>query len=415
MHLPTPTRRDVLAGGAGIAATAAGLSAVPRIGGSRDMLVYVFLRGGADALALVPPHGDPDYYHWRPNYGIPQPGQPGGALDLDGTFGLHPTLAPLLDVWNAGNLAVVQAMGSPDPERSHFQQMLATETATPNLPAGSPLATDTGWLGRHLNEVAPVNPVGLRGIALEDRLPRTLAGAPRTLPLREPELVHVPGVPDTANDRLMTHLNAAHHSAFPIQTALETTIDAAEQLSALPFASYVPENGAEYPDSDFGAAMRRAAILLKADIGIEAVQADLGGWDLHSLSPAGPAITDLDLVMEQLAKGLHAFWKDCQSVLNRVTVVCMSEFGRRVDEGAIGGTDHGRGGLGLVLGGNVNTGQVHGAWPGLAPGTLDELAVPVVTDYRDVLAEVLAKRCGNPVQGTVWPGYTPDLSLGIVN
>lgn len=409
-----PSRRSVLAGGAGIAGLTLGAAKAQAAAGpgGRDLLLYVFLRGGTDALTLVPPYADPELAVWRPNTAVPPPGQADGAIDLDGFFGLHPRMAPLMDPWLAGDLAILQAAGSTDPDRSHFAQMQRIETGTPGQPGG---AIGTGWLGRHLSEVSALAPSGLRGIAFEANLPRTLVGAPRVLPLIAPELLQIPGAASTASARRDTYLDLSAQGRPNFAAAMQSTMDAIDTLPTLPFTTYVPENGAQYPATPWGDSMKRAAVILKADIGMEAIQADLGGWDTHIQTPIDPMGTDLDYLMDELSQGLQAFWLDCASYRDRVTVVCMSEFGRRVDETGGDGSDHGRGGVMFVLGGNVNGGQIYGTWPGMSLADLDDKAIEVTTDYRDVLHEVLAKRIGNPVQAEVWPQFTPGPALGVVN
>ncbi|MFT7677952.1 MAG: hypothetical protein ACI8QC_001938 [Planctomycetota bacterium] len=412
-------RRQLLrrAGAFGAAASASTLWA-PRLSQARaggtatsETLIYVFLRGGMDALTLVAPYGDADLYNFRPTLAVQPPGQTNGAIDLDGFFGLAPAAAPLLAPYQAGDLAVIHALGnsSPGVTRSHFEAMRLTESASQNLPAPD---LSSGWLGRHLSEITPVVNGGVRGIALMQNLPLTLAGGPKTLPIPDPSVVAFPGNPATATGRQGSIVDLYSLHGPMLQASASDTLGFMDFFTQVGFSGYTPANGASYPASPFGQAMLHAAAMIKADLGVEVIEIDKDGWDTHSSQL--PFSGNMAFLMDDLARGLEALWKDLSAQLGRVTVVVQSEFGRRVDENGSGGHDHGHGGAMLVMGGNVNGGQVLGTWPGLALANQDDMALAVTTDYRDVIAEILSDRMGNTTLSSVFPNYTPNF-LGVTN
>lgn len=386
------TRRAML-GGAGALAAALGLGAgggarPRRRNGSRPVLVQVFLRGAMDGLTTVAPHGDGDYYAARPGLAVPPPGVAGGALDLDGFFGLAPAAAPLWAPYSNGHLACVHAAGSTDPTRSHFDAFARMEFGVPNLAPGS---VDDGWVTRFLGQV-PALGGPLRAIAIGDLLPLTLAGAPAALPIADPVRFPFPGRPGSAAERAARLAGTHGRRGGLVGAAALGTLDSIALLSDADLAGHVPGGGALYPDTLLGARLRSAAALIQADVGVEVITVDVDGWDLHaSLGPLDGAMAAL---LDELTRALTAFYLDLSAQLDDYVLVCLSEFGRRVEENASAGTDHGHGNALFVLGGGVNGGRVHGTWPGLAPAALDDGDLAITTDYRDVLGEVLARRFG---------------------
>jgi uncharacterized protein (DUF1501 family) len=371
---------------------------------TRDTLVVIFLRGGMDGLTTVAPYGDPNLYSptLRPALAIPPPGDPNGALDLDGFFGFAPAMAPLLPAYQDGDLLVVHATGSPDPTRSHFDAFQYMEYGIPL----QPLSLFTGWLGRHLQVTPPAASGPLRGIALNYIVPKTLAGAPSTLPIPNPATFTFPGRPETAAEREVA-LEASFAAAEdPISSAGIDTLETIDLLTAIDFDNYIPSNGAVYPQTAFGNAIRSAAALIKADIGVEVAMIELGGWDTHA-QQTGP----LQNLMTNLSGSLGAFHADMQSRMNQLTTVCMSEFGRRADANSSSGTDHGHGNCLFVMGGNIDGGQVIADWTDgalLHPDNLYQSdSLEVTIDYRDLLAEILQNRLENTDLATVFPNYSP--------
>ena len=407
------SRRRFL-GLSGTALAAASLPAwLPRVAyaasatSGRDVLVSIFLRGGADGLSLCVPHGDPGYYALRPNLAIPRPGSGAGAArDLDGFFGLAPAMAPLLEAYDDRALLFVQACGSIDPTRSHFNAMYFMEVGQPSPPA----SLFTGWLGRHLATVSPATPgTTLRGVGLGYGLQRSLVGGPATVPVRDIAALAFEGDSSSLSARRVA-LDALYAgTAEPLKSAAAGTAHTIDLLARVGLDNYQPSGGATYPDNDFGYALKSTAALIRAEVGVEAVAVDYGGWDTHE--EQGPLDGGMAELMTGLAEGLAAFYRDLASAgRNDVLAVVQSEFGRNVAENASLGTDHGHGNTMLVLGGHVAGGRVLGRWPGLDDGHLYEgQDLAITTDYRDILTEIVTKRLGNPNYKNVFPdpAYTP--------
>ncbi|MCA2213395.1 DUF1501 domain-containing protein [Jidongwangia harbinensis] len=405
----TVTRRRLLAAGA--AGAFAGLigdqldtrlafAADPAYSG--DVLVLLSLRGGFDGMSAVVPHGDPYYYSARPGIAVPKARLIGG----NASFGLNPALAPLLPLWKAGRLAAVQAVGQPAPNRSHFAAMEELERAAPGT------SIRTGWLDRMLGGLGGGDP--FRGVSLGSARPaRVLAGPAPDLGLTSVDRFRLYGEggagPMAAT---MTKLYAGAPAAMA-QTTGQVT-DALATAGRLIEAGYTPADGAAYPDTDLGAALRDVARLVKAGVGLRSACVDSGDWDMHE--DLGTAVPGRRMYenLDRLARALAAFATDLGPAgLSRVTLVTISEFGRRVAQNGSGGLDHGYGNAMFVLGGGVKGGRVYGRWPGLAPARLVDGDLAVTTDYRAVIAEILQKRCGVGSTSGVFPGVQPS-ALGLV-
>lgn len=368
----------------------------------KDILVVLFLRGGADGLNILVPYGDDGYYRNRPGLGLAKPKDGrtvarARARDLNGFFGLHPSLEALLPTWEAGTLAPIHAVGSQDHTRSHFEAMSAMERGAAHEGAGP----SSGWLARHLISTEQTTDSPLRAIAFGDTMPDSLRGASNSLTLNSIQEFRL-DAPDAFKKKL-SKLYASGKDV--VQDAGYRTLEALDSLKRIDPSNYKPSNGAVYPTSDLGNAFREVACLVRSGVGLEAACLDKGGWDTHVAQ--GADIGWQALLLEDTALSLAAFAKDLGSELKRVTVVVMTEFGRRVEENSGLGTDHGRASCAFVLGGNVVGGKVHGQWPGLAAKDLDPIGdLRVTTDYRDLLSEVLQKRMGNPHVAEVFPEYT---------
>lgn len=369
---------------------------------TRDILVFVMLRGGMDGLSLCVPHADPDYAWQRGNLAVPGPGRLNGVTDLDGFFGLAQSASALGPAYQSGDLAFIHTVGSTDPTRSHFDQLKFMEGGVPNQGATQ---VTTGWLGRHLASTSAVTPgASLRGVALDFQSPLTLAGGPKTLSIPRLPSFQFGGYAHskTARKALLRDMYARETSA--LRSSAFNTLTTIDVLSAIDFQGYAPSGGAVYPNRQFGGRFKRAAAMIKADVGVEAIEIDRARWDHHD--HMGPINGRLAAMLEELSQTLAAFRTDLGALMGNVTVVALSEFGRRVDANGAEGTDHGRGGCMLVMGGNVNGGQVVHDWVGLDPSMLDDLALPVRIDYRDILIEVLSERLGNTAASTLFPSHT---------
>ncbi len=347
-------------------------------------LVVVFLRGAADGLHLVPPVADDDYHRARPLLAVP----PAEALPLDDLFGLHPRLAGLLPAFSDGALAVVHAAGSEDQTRSHF--------AAQDLMEHGGLAGG-GWLGRYLR-YRPGERGALGAVAVGKALPESLRGAPSLAVMQSLDDFSL-GPDSEALLPALARLWAGETDELG-RTA-RSTLEALRRIERLRREPYRPAAGADYPRADFGRGLAEIARLIKARVGLEAATIDLGGWDSHLAQG-----TLIDPLMDQLGAGLLAFYRDLGRWMASVTVVVMTEFGRRVSENASLGTDHGRGSVMFLLGGGVRGGRVVADWPGLetdallGPGDL-----PVVHNYRDVLAPVLRRHGAGDVLPVIFPGF----------
>jgi uncharacterized protein (DUF1501 family) len=369
-----------------------------------DVLVIVFLRGAADVLNMVVPHGEAAYYALRPTLGVPRPDDAGAqhderTIDLDGFFGLHPLMKPLLPAWQAGHLAVVHACGAPDESHSHFkaQELMERGVETENGPA-------TGWIGRHLALLESGNHSPLRAIGLGEMVPRSLYGSVPAAALRSIADFRLGGDP-LAVAQMRAALSALYAGDDPLSQIGRETISILDTIQKIGLSDLAES---VYPDSDFGRGLQQIALLVKAQIGLEVAAIDLGGWDTHFAQGVHQGI--MPNLITDLARGIAAFHAEMRDHLGKLTLVVMTEFGRRAYENASLGTDHGHGGVMLLLGGNVVGGKVYGQWPGLEEGQLfgpGDLAI--TTDYRDVLAEVLVKRLTNPALEEVFPGYQPGL------
>ncbi|WP_285551211.1 DUF1501 domain-containing protein [Actinoplanes regularis] len=403
------SRRRLLAAGA--AGTFAGLAgsqldtqlafaADPAYSG--DVLVLLSLHGGFDGLSAVVPAGDPAYYTARPGIAVPKTQLIGGGA----FFGLHPALAPLLPYWNSGKLAAVQAVGQPAPNRSHFAAMEELERAAPGT------SLRTGWLNRML---------GSRGA--DDLFDAIALGTPRPDrvldgPAPHLALTSIDGLALTGDDAakpLATTMAALYQGApaalAPAAGQLTSALAWAKTMRA---AGYTAANGASYPATELGAALRDVARLIKANAGLMTATVDCGDWDMHeNLGIAEPGRQMHDQ-LAKLAGALAAFATDLgPDGLRRVTLVTISEFGRRVAQNGSSGLDHGYGNAMFVLGGGVRGGKVYGSWPGLAPGQLRDGDLAVTTDYRAVIGEILRARCGVGDLSAVFPGVSPS-ALGLV-
>jgi uncharacterized protein (DUF1501 family) len=385
------------------------------------VLVTVFLRGGMDGLSLVVPHGEDTYYTLRPTLALAKPGdnrtgKDFRALDLDGFFGLHPAMSPLYPAYQEGTLAAVHAIGSGDTTRSHFEAMATMERgARDNMSDGT-----GGWLARHLRATPAQSASPLRAVALTSMLPdilRGATGAPALSSLSEYRLNTPPAFDAKQVEVTLAELYKGNDAVSVAGRETMTAINALRRVSP---DTYQPASGAKYPDSELGRGLKQTACLIKARVGLEVACLDRGGWDTH----VGQGTTSgyLALQFKDVAQSLAAFMTDLgKTEQKRVTVVVMTEFGRRASENSGLGTDHGRASSWLLMGGGIRGNRVYGTWPGLKPEQLEEPGdVRVTTDYRVVLAEVLAKRrnrtgnAGPNALAPVFPDVTPDKFLGIV-
>jgi uncharacterized protein (DUF1501 family) len=367
-------------------------------------LVVIFQRGAADGLNVVVPYREKNYYAMRPTIAIPA----AQVLDLDGFFGLHPSLAAFKPLYAGGQLAIVHGAGSPDMSRSHFDAQDYMESGTPGLKS-----TADGWLNRALQSEDlrhRQEHTAFRALALGAQVPRTLAGSVPAL-----------AISNVSNFAVGGHVGAASPAAGAFEAMYsdtgdsifhstgEATFEAVKMLRTADPAQYKPAAGIEYPNNDFGNNMKQIAQLLKANLGVEAAFTDVTGWDTHQNQ--GGVDGQLSNRLKDFSDSISAFWRDMGDGAENITLVTMSEFGRTARQNGTGGTDHGHANAMFVLGGRVKGGKVYGRWPGLADHELNEgRDLAVTTDFRAVLGEVVAKSIGANRLDLVFPGAKLDPS-----
>jgi uncharacterized protein (DUF1501 family) len=424
-----PTRRGFLKGCSTAIAALAGARftgfafGAPHTPPDHDVLVLIFLRGGIDGLNLVLPVEGPDrplYEAARPALRVPVTG-PDRALSLaswaGNAWGLHPGGAPLHELWQEGKVAFVHCCGMDTPNRSHFDTQAQIELGTPGIATSS-----TGWLARHLlTAPGPTVPAILPAVAISSTVQTSWLGDPGVVAMASRDDFLLNTGPSAWRDAQRTALRAiletgSGYLELTGLAALDASLTVEEQVG--PSSSYVPANGAVYPGGSFGSAMKLVAQIVKEGLGLRAVTLDLGGWDTHNGQGAAGAGTYFRTLLGQLSQGIHALYTDLDGAgggnhASRLAVVVQSEFGRRVRENADAGTDHGHGNVMTVVGGGIR-GGLYGAWNGLHHGALyDGADLPVTTDFRAVLSELLIERLGNPNVAAVFPGYTHTVGPGL--
>jgi len=371
----------------------------------RKVLVTIFQRGAVDGLNMVVPFGEKAYYQLRPSIAVPQPGQPNGALDLDGFFGLHPRMAPLHAHFTRGELAIVNATGSHDPTRSHFDAQDYMESGTPGTKS-----TRDGWLNRYLHAKEHEEASAFRAVSLTQQLPRALQGKAGALAIDQLGRFGVRA--GEAGEMMQSSFEAQYAAAADamLRPTGKDAFDAVKQLQSVDIAKYTPQNGAVYPNSGYGQALKQIAQLIRANIGLEVAFAESGNWDHHANE--GPQIANR---LDDFAGGIAAFAQDLGDHMADVVVLTMSEFGRTVAENGARGTDHGHGNAMLLLGGNVKGGKIYGTWPGLEREQRYEgRDLAITTDFRDVFSEALRGHLGAKDTSRVFPGYKVGQALGVL-
>jgi uncharacterized protein (DUF1501 family) len=371
--------------------------------GRARQLIAIFQRGAVDGLSVVAPFGESDYYAARPTIALPRPKTAENALiDLNGFFGLHPRLQPLKRLWDSNDLAIVHACGSPDSTRSHFDAQDYMETATPGAKN-----TSDGWLNRYLqarrNE--PASP--FRAVALSQQLPRALQGRAPALAVNQIGQFGIRA--GQASDLVGASFEAQYLAAADqvLNATGREAFDAIRMLKTADPSKYQPDNGAEYPPSPFGQALRQIGQLTKANVGLEVAFTDVGGWDTHVNQ--GAAQGQLAGRLDDFSRGISALVTDLGERMRDIVVLTMSEFGRAVNENGNRGTDHGHGNAMMVIGGGVRGGRIYGRWPGLAVERRFEARdLAVTTDFRDVFGEIVTRHLGLEEAGNIFPGYPFD-------
>lgn len=365
-------------------------------------LVVIFQRGACDGLNVVVPYTEANYYTMRPTIAIKQ----NEVLDLNGAFGLHPAMASLKPLYDAGHLAVIHAVGSPDPTRSHFDAQDYMESGTPGVKA-----TPDGWLNRAL-QVSPEagKPSPFRAVALGTQVPRTLQGPVPAVAVANLQDFSVAGKgPQTSPISNAFQAMYDQSSDTILHGTGQETFEAVRMLKSADPAHYTPAAGVNYPNTPFGNSLKQTAQLLKANLGVQAAFSDIGGWDTHQNQ--GGANGQLANRLREFSDTISAFWKDMDDETGGITLVTMSEFGRTAHQNGTGGTDHGHANVMFVLGGEVKGGKVYGRWPGLSNEQLNEgRDLAVTTDFRNVLGEATYRTLGTRRLEQIFPGAKLNLA-----
>ena len=385
--------------------------------GRKKVLIAIFQRGAMDGLNAVVPHGEPEYYSLRPGIAIPRPGSSGSnvvnnqnpAIDLDGHFGLHPSIAPFKSIYDAGQLAIVHAVGSPDNTRSHFDAQDYMESATPGVKS-----TTDGWLNRYLQAKPDSNASPFRGVAMGANLPRTMQGKGSAIAMTSIEDFKI----RAGNSEMAQSVQGGFEAMYAqtVNDALrgigKETFDAVKMLKRVNPGQYQPGPGVVYPRGQFGDRLRQIAQLVKSDIGLEVAFTDIGGWDTHANQ--GPQLVQR---LTELSQGIAALYADLKDRADDVVIVTMTEFGRTAKENGNRGTDHGHASVMFTLGGAIKGGKVYGTWPGLKTGQLYEARdLALTTDFRDVFGEIARNHLGAANLKSIFPGYqvTPANFKGLL-
>jgi uncharacterized protein (DUF1501 family) len=385
---------------------------------ARDsVLVVLFLRGACDGLSLVCPVAGADrkiYELERPNLKTPLDG-PSAALPLAGgadsvaRFGFHPKAKGLHRLFQEKKLAVVPATGLTANSRSHFDAQNFMELGTPDKKTGG-----SGWATRLLDSISADHAEGLPGLAIGSLVPVSLYDFPRAVSVSDLGRLNLAAKSKSEDHQSALQALYATGDDFAHRAGRETLGSLQLLQNSLKKNSLTD---ADYPKSDLGNKLKTLSHLLRLNLGIRVASVDMGGWDTHKSQGVGLDGTFAKQV-EQLSDALDAFEKDlaanASAISSRVTVVVMTEFGRRLRENANRGTDHGHGGVFLAYGAGIQGGKVLGKWPGLATENLYERAdVAVANDFRQPLSEILDHRFGVRRADSIFPGFKPGLAVGI--
>ena len=365
----------------------------------RPVLVCLFQRGAVDGLNMIVPHGESAYYQERPRIAVPRE----TVVDLDGHFGLHPSLAPLKSLWDNKSLAAIHAIGSPDGTRSHFDSQDYMETGTPGVKS-----TGDGWANRYCQHDREHTDTPFRAVAFGPQLPRILAGSAPSLAIDDLQAFGLRAPQEGARDRLTRAFEELYDGAGTglLASSSREGFEAVQLLKQADPAQYRPANGAAYPPGRLGKTLLQIAQLIKSDVGLEIAFADCSGWDTHVNQGSNEG--QLAARLRELGGALAAFTQDLGERMRDVVVLTMSEFGRTIRENGNSGTDHGHATAMLVLGGSVNGGRVLGRWPGLGmEQRFEGRDVAVTTDFRDLFGEILGRHLGATDLSAIFPGYTP--------
>ena len=372
--------------------------------GRKRILITIFQRGAMDGLNAVVPFGDDTYYSLRPSIAVPKPkiGDVTTAIDLDGFFGLHPALSPFKPIYDAGQLAIIHAVGSHDSTRSHFDAQDYMESGTPGVKS-----TTDGWVNRYLQTNADAKASPFRGVSMGANLPRTMQGKASAIAMNSINDFAIRAGGGETGQALQGGFEAMYQQTVndALRGTGKETFEAVKMLKQVNPTQYQPAAGVVYPRGQFGDRLKQIAQLIKSNIGLEVAFTDIGGWDTHANQGAGQGQLANRLI--EFSNGIAALYADLKDRADEVVILTMTEFGRTAKENGNRGTDHGHGSAMFVLGNSVKGGKVYGKWPGLKPNELNEQRdLTITTDFREVFAEVAKTHLGAGNLNTIFPGYS---------
>ncbi len=413
-------RRTFLKGiaGSGLTLAASKMAGIPLIStakaASQPVLVVIFQRGGCDGLNTIVPFADPDYQSLRPTIGIAEPSavDPESALNLDDFFGMHPSMTGMKSIFDNGDMAVLPAVHYPNASRSHFTGQVLIESADPTTPVDS----SNGWLNRRLADILPGQQLQtpLQAVHFGSTLPHSLIGS---VPVQSFSFINSfnLGLSGAEENQLINDVLPLYQDMPANANAYQQLVHQYGQLlfnslatvDEIDTSTYNPTNGAVYPETSYGRRLRETAQLIKADLGLEMVTIDLGGWDTHSNQGGGESSGRHAKRLAEFSDGINALYTDLGAEMDNVVILTMTEFGRTAEENGSNGTDHGHAGVWTVTGPQINSGIV-GAWPGLAADDLvNGRYLQHSVDYRDILGDILNVHFGHSLAdvSNLLPGH----------
>jgi uncharacterized protein (DUF1501 family) len=370
--------------------------------GKKKTLITIFQRGAVDGLNVVVPYGDSEYYNLRRSIAVAKPNQADGAINLDGFFGLHPSLKPFESFWKNKQLAVIHSVGSPDNTRSHFDAQDYMEAGTPGVKS-----TRDGWLNRVLQTTATAKDSPFRAVAMSQQTPRSMIGRSPTISMTNLSDFAIRAGAYTASVQGGFEAAWQENAKDSLGDTGKETFEAVNFLKQANPSQYKAENGAVYPNSPFAQSLRQIAQMIKAGIGLEVAFTDTPGlnWDTHANEGNGRG--QLANLLRDFGSSIEALATDLGKKMDNVIILTMSEFGRTASQNGSGGTDHGHGNVMFALGNSVKGGKVYADWKGLSNENLYEgRDLAVTTDFRDVFAEVAGRHLGSRDLKTIFPDYS---------
>ncbi len=373
----------------------------------RKVLVTIFQRGAVDGLNMIVPFGERDYYSARPSIAIARPGTSPERRSIStassactrGSRRSSRSTTP-------GSSRSCTRAGRPTPRARTSTRRTTWRSATPGVKS-----TPDGWLNRYLHAREHEQATPFRAVALAPQLPRSLQGPAPALAIGQIGQFGIRA--GQATDMVQASFEAEYAAAAGsvLNRTGRDAFDAVRMLKDADPSKYAPENGAQYPRSPYGDALKQIAQLIKADVGLEVAFAETGNWDHHAQE--GAAVGQLANRLATSRGGIAALVRDLGDRMSDVVILTMSEFGRTVAENGNRGTDHGHGNAMMVIGGGVRGGKVYGKWPGLAREQRYEgRDLAVTTDFRTVFAEVAGGHLGLTNTKHVFPGFNGPVSIG---